>query len=747
MSDFFRWRILALFVLSASAIPLSAQCPLTISSAGTKVENCLRRNGRINITHDGMAPFVYTLNGVNVGPPPFNGLVAGNYTVRVRDAAGCEAETTLVVGATQPPSLSLLNKTDATCSAGGAAEASCIDPGATFFWSTAPSQPGLNLRNAAPGTYVLTAIDSVGCTATLSVSINPPPPLAVGANVRRVTCAGGDDGAVFLTVGGGSGNYNYSWSPAGGNGANAFNLRAGDYRVVVTDGLYCVSTLEVRVTERPRINMNLNQLPASGCKAPNGIAWVRPVNTLGWYTVRWDTFGGVAPIRPSRDTARNLYPGLYNVTLRDSAGCEDQFQLVITSGNAMTMQIEVMQEDDCGLGQGAVRALLNNATFPVNYRWFTIPPQLDSRSGFALNLVPGTYWVVARDTLECVARAEFTIRGASRLRPTQPAVIPSYCEKANGTASMGFAGGTPPYSYTWNTLPVQRRDTAFALPTGEYVVVVTDSKNCKDTATVFVPALKGFDLEVTSKDINCFGWDDGSAEAIVSGGLPPFSYTWSGLPSQNTALASNLAPGNYSVLVRDNAGCERRGFAAIGGKQPLRADFSAVPDTGQAVTLNKATFQFNNRSIGAATYRWIFGDGQESNAISPVHAYRDTGRFTVTLFAFSEDGRCVSSAEYGPYIVLPEAEIFQIPNAFSPNGDGYNDEFFVLGVGLLESYRLKVYNRWGRLVHESVSLDERWNGHYRDGGPVPEGVYVYHLQAITTGNASVEKTGTITLIR
>lgn len=95
--------------------------------------------------------------------------------------------------------------------------------------------------------------------------------------------------------------------------------------------------------------------------------------------------------------------------------------------------------------------------------------------------------------------------------------------------------------------------------------------------------------------------------------------------------------------------------------------------------------------------------------------------------------------------VEPEPYLY-VANAFTPNGDGYNDEFTV-GMAFVGNVNIEIFNRWGKKVFEASSLEIPWQGNTSKGLPAPEGVYVYKIIATGYNGTVVEKSGTITLLR
>jgi gliding motility-associated-like protein len=98
--------------------------------------------------------------------------------------------------------------------------------------------------------------------------------------------------------------------------------------------------------------------------------------------------------------------------------------------------------------------------------------------------------------------------------------------------------------------------TATGLSPGNYTVTVTDSRMCTEDINIIIAIATAPGISIiNSKDVSCFGLKDGNATANASGGNPPYAYSWNTIPAQNTATATNLSAGNYSVTVTDNNGC------------------------------------------------------------------------------------------------------------------------------------------------------------------------------------------------
>lgn len=152
---------------------------------------------------------------------------------------------------------------------------------------------------------------------------------------------------------------------------------------------------------------------------------------------------------------------------------------------------------------------------------------------------------------------------------------------------------------------------------------------------------------------------------------------------------------------------------------------------------------FTNGSKDADSYLWDFGDGSQSTLANPTHTYTQSGTFKITLTAYADEG-CSNSVTKGDLVILKDASLF-VPNAFSPNGDGVNDEF-VVSITNLKKYHLFIYSRLGENLFQTTSIFENWNGTYNNKA-VPVGVYFYVIMGKNTANQDVKYTGSLTLIR
>lgn len=819
---------LILWGSSAATVLANKPSCVNLNAVIVEDEHCGQADGSITVDHDGTAPFTYQwTHDATLNDSIATGLTQGTYTVKVIDNAGCEAETTLTLINTPPPTASLVSDADPTCFGGDDGTATIqTDPSNTISWNTSPSQSGTTLTGVGRGTYTATVSDSFGCEVFVVVNLSEPNPILLSGTTLPDTCgAPNGEGSVFVASGG-TAPFSYQWPASAANqtGPTASNLRGDTYTVEVTDAIGCSNTINLTVGSRNngfggslaitpplcfegndgqviftgvggngnyavdwvntnqdiqgsgltfnnvssglfqavatdpngdgcevRLNFFVSQpdsletryrlIEASDCRTADATVFVTPVGGTSPYTTAWSN--GL-----TGDTIYNIQPDLITVTVTDANGCATSDLVAVTSASGPKFDVEILQQDNCGLGEGIARLDITVGTAPYEVIWNTNPIQASDSALIATNLVrsgSNGYSVIVIDADSCIDRQGFRVPGRKPLRIEPSSSTDEYCDLADGTATGNFSGGTMPYTYEWSTFPKQFSQTATDLIAGTYQVIMRDSFNCDISTTVTIDSEAGFNLEVVTTDESCYGLADGTARAIVTGGRGPFEYIWNTTPVQNSGEALDLADGSYLVEVRDIFGCERNAFGIVNSVDRVVAEFTADTDSLGPLGLTDASFRFLNLSQGADQYLWDFGDGNVSTEFEPVHAFVDTGTYTVQLIAFNNFSECRDTFELSPIIVTLDG-VIHVPSAFSPNFDGFNDKFFLKGENV-ETMNFRVYGRWGGEVFAASALSDTWDGNLPSGSPAPEGVYVYVLEATLLGAKPVTQSGTIVLLR
>ena len=244
-----------------------------------------------------------------------------------------------------------------------------------------------------------------------------------------------------------------------------------------------------------------------------------------------------------------------------------------------------------------------------------------------------------------------------------------------------------------------------------------------------VPYMASFNN--TSLGGQTFAWDFGDGSPIVNQTNPSHLFA---------------STGNYTVklIVTDNATCNKTdsSFFAITVNPTSTSSFTYSPQP----TVPNEAISFLNNSLGAVKYKWIFGDGDTLNTIRPdttvMHLYRATGTFNTCLVSYTNAGCTDTACQSIAVVIVPGIEV---PNAFSPNGDGLNDRLYVKGTGIAKM-TWRIYNRWGAVVYLGTDYLEGWDGTYK-GKLQAQEVYHYTLDVEFSSHEKVSKKGDITLLR
>ncbi len=274
---------------------------------------------------------------------------------------------------------------------------------------------------------------------------------------------------------------------------------------------------------------------------------------------------------------------------------------------------------------------------------------------------------------------------------------------------------------------------AIPLTTTEYIVQGEDIFGCTNQDTVLVSVTIRPRTVLDGINRLCVG---GQIELTASGGL---FHVWNTGDTTDLLLVSPTEPTVYIATAYEGS-CAGFPDTLIVDQffDYPNAEFTLDPDSGWAPQL----VQFTNLSTGALTYEWLFGYSRAaSTEENPSFVYPARGRYEVRLIALSPQG-CPDTAY--AFVDLDNIAL-HVPSGFTPNGTEPNETFQVGYFGIRD-LRVRVYSRWGLLVFESDDKDFRWNGTYR-GTPVPEGVYVYVIDATGENSQVLQRSGTVTLIR
>lgn len=448
----------------------------------------------------------------------------------------------------------------------------------TYTWTTAPTQTTSTISGLGTGFYSVTVEDGIGCVFTTTVQITQPTPLASTSTVTNVSCNGGSDGSISVSILGGTPGYTYSWAPGGQNTANISNQPAGVYTLTATDSNGCVITFIDTIIQPPPLATVPTTTNVSCFGGSNGAANVAVSGGTPAYTYSWSPAGGTAA------TASGLSIGTYTLLVTDANNCTITQTVSVAEPTVLTATVSSTNETCDYLDNGTATLAASGGTPAYTYSWQPGGQTTSSISGLAA----GTYTAIVTDSLGCQAITFATVTEPPTLAVTLFNQVNVSCfGGSDGSVTANPTGGTAGYTYSW--MPGgQTGSTATNLAAGTYTATVTDTNGCTalDTVTITQPPL--LTMTATVSNVSCNAGSDGAITANPAGGTPPYTYVW--LPgNQATQTISGLPAGVYTVTATDSLACT------------VTASYTVTEPTPLAITISPTAVSCFGGSDGVAT--------------------------------------------------------------------------------------------------------------------------------------------------
>lgn len=679
---------------------------------------------------------------------PSTGLCVGQYDVSFTNNLGCVSSGNSTI--TEPTQItSSTSFVDVLCFGGHNGSASITvnngTPPYSYNWEGPNSYTGntATINSLYAGTYNVTVTDANNCEIINTVSISQPLELlASEIEPFNINCYEASDGKILLSPVGGTPTYSYLWS----NGTvtqNLINVGPGVYDVIITDINGCVGYNSATLTQPTELVNNSTTIVDNVCFG----------NTAGSITI--DINGGVTPYlitwsngATNTEYIESLLYGTYEVTIVDTNNCT----LIIDSIDILEPTELVASITPSGtICIGETRELLASVSggLPTyQYLWNT------TENTDRINVSPTdttTYTVTITDINNCIAITNRTIDVFAPITMELNSNIYSVCPSDPIILTSTVTGGNGNYTYTLNTGEnVNSTHIVYPASSVSYAITVTD--NCgspSDNGMVDIQTYPLPSLSFSSDLLNgceplTVNFNEQSEEEVAK-------YYWK-FGDGNTSSKRNPQhtfenSGIYDISLELTSydGC--RNFLQVNKmievyKNPI-ATFSTRPQT---VSVIKPEVWFDNISQGNDYNHWRFGDGRMSHNKSPVHNYKPVSEnYLVRLIVETEHG-CLDSA-FTEIIVVNEYTMY-VPTAFSPDGDGINDKFIVVGNGVdLDVFNIKIYNRWGEVIFETKDMNYSWNGKTASGKYVQSGVYSWIVTYQDENGIEYQRSGKLTVIR
>ena len=492
-----------------------------------------------------------------------------------------------------------------------------------YIWSTGDTIPStLNtntISNLNGGTYVVEITDALGCTDIDSVVVDEAPAISDTAVATNVSCFGGSDGSINLTVTGGVPPYTYLWVPGSDTTEDISGLTSNVYSYIVLDAYNCVRSGNILVDQPLPLQLSAGITDVTCYGMADGSIDLTVTGGSGPYVYSWSN--GI-----STEDLTSLSAGTYVILVTDSNGCQDSLSASVNESVSLVLSIASTNVTCNGAGDGTATATATGGQPPYAYSWNTgeSTSNLDSVGG-------GTYTVIATDSMGCTATDSVVVDEAPAISDTAVATNVSCFGGSDGSIDLTVTGGALPYTFLWAPGTDTTEDLS-GLPFGVYTYVVIDANLCPIVGNVFVDQPMPLTILQNTTDVTCNGGSDGSITLTIMGGTPPCNVFWSN--GDTGTSISNLIAGVYIATITDLNGCTVTDSIVI--SEPTALVLSTAVS---GVSCNDGTDGSIDLTVSGGTtpYGYSWSNGENTEDISNLSA----GTYTVVV---TDGNGCVDSA-------------------------------------------------------------------------------------------------------
>lgn len=482
-----------------------------------------------------------------------------------------------------------------------------------------------------------------------------------------------------------------------------------------------------------QVTVTVNEIPTAnaGQDVSICIGQTAQLNASGGDIYTWTPAATLSDPNINNPVATPTVTTTYSVHVVTNAGCEGDDEVTVTV-NPLPSAFAGVDAEFCAGGSVQL-----SASGGSTYSWSpaTGLSNTNISNPVASPTQTTTYTVTVSNQFQCSDTDEVTVT-VHALPVANAGQDIALCW--GDTVQLNATGGT---SYSWSPETGLSNTNianplAFPLSPITYTVTVTDNNGCQDSDEISISI---FSITASPNQAICNGE---SLQLSVSGGT---NFVWTpatGLnnPNIGNPIASPNETTTYTVTATDDNGCTAVAQLTVEVLVAPVAGFTAhyIPSCEGIVG------KFTNTSDGAQTFHWIFANGDTSSAENPTQNFNVGPGTVVTLIVYNGEG-CSDTATVdfsGTNFSNIEFDLL-VPNIITPNFDGLNDCFQpAMDAQFSDCFTLKIFNRWGALIFESIAQGDCWDGRTKAGNLVQAGTYFYLLEV-----NGVEKTGFMTVAR
>jgi gliding motility-associated-like protein len=539
----------------------------------------------------------------------YNNLQAGNYkleaSVAGNNGALCRLDTFLTIN--EPTLITLTSSQVSTFNAGTGPEINISCNGASdgeisitptggtgnysYAWSTIDgsipnsTETNKDLTGLTAGTYSVEVKDQNNCPQSFEFILVEPRVLSNTAVViQNNTCFSGLTGSITSQIlnNGSVDGITYTYTIIGAPAlpgsypstqtttalSATFNsLPAGSFRVEVVDQNGCSTTSSPDVTltkpsspitvDTTVSNFNGFQIECfgdnNGAITINSISGGTPFGAPLFYSVSWT---GPNAFTSTSNNLTNLVPGTYTLNVEDANSCLHTEEFIIETPEEVLITTDTTSNVICfAESDGEILITPTGGTGNYTFSW-TKDGALFATTEDLTNIGPGNYEVTLTDSNGCFTTAAYTLTEPTALNLTVDTVVNVLCYgDSTGVIAISVSGGTGAYTYAWTKdgITYSSIEDLSDLGAGLYEITATDAAGCTIIEPITVTQTDEIKVNYTKVDITCSGDNKGAIDLNLSGGLAPYTHTWSDLGTGLTR--TNLAAGTYTITVTDALLC------------------------------------------------------------------------------------------------------------------------------------------------------------------------------------------------
>ncbi|MCP2025945.1 hypothetical protein L1276_001085 [Flavobacterium sp. HSC-32F16] len=519
--------------------------------------------------------------------------------------------------------------------------------------------------------YYVSVQDDTGCTKYTDFDFTDNPLTISISQTQNITCFESNNGILKAVVNGGFGTKTISWYRdnvllPNEHNPELLNVKIGNYYAVVKDTKAIeVTTAPLTVTQPDFVTFTTALEPVKCLGDSNGTITINAAGGNGIFRYRyfnngtlvqdWTNFANAASTIIS-----GLADGEYTLQVQDTQQCASVNAIVkITSPTALVINNVIsVPATGKGLSNGSINITAQGANGSYTYNWFKADgTTINQTTAAAINLAAGKYYIIVTDLKGCNLTSPL-------IEVTEPPLLETSISVQNVVLCNGDKNGSlqpttiggllkpgEHYTYQWfesgNAVVLSTNTILSGIGKGSYYVIAKDSNgNLATSQTLIVTEPEVLNNVLTADYVRCGDFDDWTIDAAPSGGTLPYSYSWNN--GAKTASIQNVKPGNYSVIVTDDHGCNITKTITL--TAPAHLDAAEVIKIPTCYEGSDATIVVTTIA-GTAPFKYLWNTGEKTNILSNASA----GDYTVEI---TDSRGCIISRTYT--IVNPPKDVINL---------------------------------------------------------------------------------------